>query len=61
MIPSLNMEETEAYMNKEAFQLVAAQPGFANKEEKGTAPLFLLFDERKLSTEAVQKLRNIQF
>lgn len=61
VIPSLNMEETEAYMNKEAFQLVAAQPGFANKEEKATAPLFFLFDERKLSTEAVQKLRNIQF
>lgn len=61
VIPSLNMEETEAYMNKEAFQFVAAQPGFANKEEKATAPLFFLFDERKLSTEAVQKLRNIQF
>ncbi|AYA74853.1 GNAT family N-acetyltransferase [Bacillus sp. Y1] len=61
VIPSLNSEETEAYMNKEAFQLVAAQPGFANKEKKETAPLFFLFDERVLPTEAVQKLRNIQF
>lgn len=61
VISSLNSEAIEAYMNKEAFQLVAAQPGFANKEKKETAPLFFLFDERVLPTEAVQKLRNIQF
>ncbi|WP_066056505.1 GNAT family N-acetyltransferase [Robertmurraya korlensis] len=61
VISSLNTEETEAYINKEAFHLVAAQPGFANKKDKATAPLFFLFDERKLPAEAVQKLLNIQF
>jgi ribosomal protein S18 acetylase RimI-like enzyme len=61
VIPSLYTEETEAYTNKEAFQLVSAQSGFAQRDRNQTAPLFFLFDERTLSSEAVQKLRNIHF
>lgn len=61
VIPSLYTEETEAYTNKEAFHLVSAQSGFAMRDKNQTAPLFYLFDERTLSSEAVQKLRNIHF
>lgn len=61
VIPSLYTDETEAYTNKEAFQLVSAQSGFAERDRKQTAPLFFLFDERSLSSEAVHKLRNIHF
>jgi ribosomal protein S18 acetylase RimI-like enzyme len=47
----------EAYTNKEILQLVSKHQGEFTK----SAPLFLLFDERKLTGDLLKKLRRVQF
>jgi ribosomal protein S18 acetylase RimI-like enzyme len=47
----------EAYTNKEVLQLVSKHQGEFTK----SAPLFLLFDERKLTGNLLEKLRRVQF
>lgn len=57
VIPNNDAWPTEAYTNKEVLQLVSRHKG---KFEK-SAPLFLLFDERKLTGDLLKKLRRVQF
>jgi ribosomal protein S18 acetylase RimI-like enzyme len=61
LVPSLYSQYTEAYTNKDAFQLLAVQTALPNANGTKTAPLFLFFDERVLSATLLKKLRRIQF
>nr|WP_249745588.1 GNAT family N-acetyltransferase [Mesobacillus boroniphilus] len=57
VIPNNDADRTEAYTNKEVFQLVSRHKG----EFAKSAPLFLLFDERRLTGDLLKKLRRVQF
>ena len=57
MIPNNDAYPTDAYTNKEVLQLVSRHQG----EFKKSAPLFLLFDERRLTDDLLKKLRRVQF
>jgi ribosomal protein S18 acetylase RimI-like enzyme len=57
MIPNNDAYPTDAYTNKEVLQLVSRHKG----EFEKSAPLFLLFDERKLTGDLLKKLRRVQF
>ncbi|MBT2639645.1 GNAT family N-acetyltransferase [Bacillus sp. ISL-39] len=57
VIPNNDAGPTEAYTNKEVLQLVSRHKG----EFEKSAPLFLLFDERKLTGDLLKKLRRVQF
>lgn len=61
LVPSLYSQYTEAYTNKDAFQLLAVQAALPNENGSKTAPLFLFFDERELSAKLLKRLRRIQF
>jgi ribosomal protein S18 acetylase RimI-like enzyme len=61
LVPGLYSQYTEAYTNKDAFQLLAVQSALPNENGTKTAPLFLFFDERVLSATLLKKLRRIQF
>lgn len=61
LVPSLYATHTEAYTNKEAFQLLAVQSALPNTNGSKTAPLFMLFDSRELSADQLQRLRRVQF
>jgi ribosomal protein S18 acetylase RimI-like enzyme len=61
LVPSLYCQYTEAYTNKDAFQLLAVQSALPNENGSKTAPLFLFFDERELSGKLLKKLRRIKF
>ncbi|MCM3665187.1 GNAT family N-acetyltransferase [Mesobacillus subterraneus] len=56
-IPNNDSVLAEAYTNKEVLQLVSKHQGDFAK----SAPLFLLFDERKLTGDLLKKLRRVQF
>ena len=60
-IPNLEAEPTLAYTNKDVLQLASNYHGLAAEKGMKTAPLFLLFDQRRLSGELVKKLRRVQF
>jgi ribosomal protein S18 acetylase RimI-like enzyme len=57
VIPNNDADPTEAYTNKEVLQLVSRHKG----EFEKSSPLFLLFDERKLTGDLLKKLRRVQF
>lgn len=57
MIPNNDASPTDAYTNKEVLQLVSRHKGDFEK----SAPLFLLFDERRLTGDLLKKLRRVQF
>ncbi|MGV2940397.1 GNAT family N-acetyltransferase [Mesobacillus sp. LC4] len=57
MIPNNDAFLTDAYTNKEVLQLVSRHKGDFEK----SAPLFLLFDERRLTGHLLKKLRRVQF
>ncbi|MCM3574646.1 GNAT family N-acetyltransferase [Mesobacillus subterraneus] len=57
MISNNDAYPTDAYTNKEVLQLVSRHKG----EFEKSAPLFLLFDERKLTGDLLKKLRRFQF
>jgi hypothetical protein len=61
LVPSLYSQYTEAYTNKDAFQLLAVQKARPNENDSKTAPLFLFFDERELSAKLLKRLRRIKF
>ncbi|MEW8971338.1 MAG: GNAT family N-acetyltransferase [Mesobacillus sp.] len=57
LIPNNDASPTDAYTNKEVLQLVSKHQG----EFEKSAPLFLFFDERKLTGDLLKKLRRVQF
>ncbi|GAM13456.1 GNAT family N-acetyltransferase [Mesobacillus selenatarsenatis] len=57
VIPNNDADPTEAYNNKEVLQLASRHKGNFTK----SAPLFLLFDERRLTGDLLKKLRRLQF
>ncbi|WP_226645786.1 GNAT family N-acetyltransferase [Mesobacillus subterraneus] len=57
MISNNDAYPTDAYTNKEVLQLVSRHQG----EFAKSAPLFLLFDERRLTGDLLKKLRRVQF
>lgn len=56
LVANNDAEPTEAYTNKEVFQLVSKHQGEFTKCD----PLFLLFDDRKLSEGLLKKLRRVK-
>ncbi|WP_442599739.1 GNAT family N-acetyltransferase [Neobacillus sp. D3-1R] len=60
-VPSLYSEGAEVYTNKEAVQVLSTQPSIPGENSNRTAPFFLVFDKRILTTNLLQKLRKIQF
>ncbi|WHX41380.1 GNAT family N-acetyltransferase [Mesobacillus sp. AQ2] len=56
-VPNNDAGPTEAYTNKEVLQLASKHQGNFEK----SAPLFLLFDDRKLAADLLKKLRRVQF
>jgi ribosomal protein S18 acetylase RimI-like enzyme len=56
-VPNNDAGLTEAYTNKEVLQLASKHQGNFEK----SAPLFLLFDDRKLAAGLLKKLRRVQF
>jgi ribosomal protein S18 acetylase RimI-like enzyme len=60
-IPSLYSSSSEAYTNKDAFQVQSIHSAIPNKESTKTAPLFILFDDRILSEALLKRIRRIQF
>jgi ribosomal protein S18 acetylase RimI-like enzyme len=61
LVPSLYSKYTEAYTNKDAFQLLAVQEALPNENGLKNAPLFLIFDQRELSAKLLKRIRRIQF
>jgi ribosomal protein S18 acetylase RimI-like enzyme len=61
LIPSLYMQHTEAYTNKHAFQIMSIQSALPSENCAKTAPQFMLFDQRVLSTSLLRRLRGVQF
>ncbi|MHC0037008.1 GNAT family N-acetyltransferase [Pseudoneobacillus sp. C159] len=61
LVSSLYTHHTEAYTNKHALQVLATQTALPEQNVFKTAPLFLLFDQRLLSKNLLQKLRRVQF
>jgi ribosomal protein S18 acetylase RimI-like enzyme len=57
VIPNNDADPTEAYTNKEVLQLASRHKGDFAK----SAPLFLLFDDRRLTGDLLKKLRRVQF
>jgi ribosomal protein S18 acetylase RimI-like enzyme len=61
LVPSLYSLYTEAYTNKDAFQLLTVQSSLPKENGSKTAPMFLFFDQRQLSDKLLMRLRRIQF
>ncbi|WLR54397.1 hypothetical protein LC048_18440 [Mesobacillus subterraneus] len=57
MVPNNDAYPTDAYTNKEVLQIVSRHKGDFEK----SAPLFMLFDERRLTGDLLKKLRRVQF
>ncbi|MFD2444272.1 GNAT family N-acetyltransferase [Bacillus sp. CGMCC 1.16607] len=61
IVPSLYTANAESYTNKDALHVLYSQTAKPGKDGHQTAPLFMLFDERNLSAQLLEKLRRIQF
>ncbi|WP_257391709.1 GNAT family N-acetyltransferase [Mesobacillus jeotgali] len=57
LVGNNDADRTEAYTNKEVLQLGSNHKG----QFKKSAPLFLLFDERRMSGSLLKNLRRVQF
>jgi ribosomal protein S18 acetylase RimI-like enzyme len=61
VVPSLYSDNSEAYTNKEALQVLFSQTSIPCNQGCKTAPLFMIFDHRDLSADLLQKIRKVQF
>ncbi|RSK49724.1 GNAT family N-acetyltransferase [Bacillus canaveralius] len=58
VVPGLGSDDTGAYMNKQALQVVSKQK---LSSELKTAPMFIVFDERQLTGSVLRQLNRIRF
>ncbi|MCA1039907.1 GNAT family N-acetyltransferase [Bacillus infantis] len=61
MVTNSMADHNEAYMNKEACQLISRQPFSARVRDSRTKPVFMLFDSRELSGKLLDRLQKISF
>ncbi|MFE8702139.1 GNAT family N-acetyltransferase [Cytobacillus sp. FJAT-54145] len=62
IVESLDCLRNGAYMNKVAFEFVMSQKAVPDSNDRvSTKPVFLLFDERVLSSDLLKQLRTIHF
>lgn len=61
IVPSRYSKGAELYTNKEAIQVLSNISAIPGENGCKTAPLFLVFDQKILKSNLLQKLRNIQF
>lgn len=61
MVANSMADHNEAYMNKEACQLISRQPFSSGGRDSQTKPVFMLFDRRDLSGKLLDRLQKISF